>query len=193
MGPPPCSRLPRALMMAIMSGSLFDGLPVRSRVHAPGHVLFSRGGPVQAVYRVKDGMVELVRHGAEGRALVLQRAGPGAILAEASLFSASYHCDAIVRRESVMESVRAADLRRRLREPAFAEGWMARLSHEVQSMRLRAEILSLRTVSERLSAWLDVYGPPPPEGRWVDVAAELAVRPEALYRELAKRRRSVKT
>lgn len=33
---------------------------------------------------------------------------------------------------------------------------MARLSHEVQTTRMRAEIISLRTVAERLSAWLDV-------------------------------------
>ena len=66
---------------------------------------------------------------------------------------------------------------------------MARLSHEVQATRTRAEILSLRTVAERLSAWLDVQGASRPDRVWVDVAAEIAVSPEALYRELARRRR----
>ncbi len=177
-------------MIAIMSASPFQGLPIARRSLAPGQVLFARAAPVVAVHRVVDGLVELVRHGADGSVLVLQRAGPGALLAEASLFSATYHCDAVARRESIVESVRVADLKARFGDAAFAEAWMARLSHEVQATRLRAEILSLRTVAERLSAWLDVNGPPPAETRWVDVAAEIAVSPEALYRELARRRQA---
>lgn len=176
-------------MIAIMSDFLFDGLPAIRCIYATGHILFSRGSLVRAMHRVVDGLVELVRYGADGATLVLQRAGPGAVVAEASLFSAAYHCDAVVARECIVESVHIADLRAKLREPAFAEAWLTRLSHEVQATRMRAEILSLRTVAERLSAWLDVNGPLQHEGRWVDVAAEIAVSSEALYRELARRRR----
>ncbi|MHB2166467.1 Crp/Fnr family transcriptional regulator [Alsobacter sp. R-9] len=177
-----------ARMIVIMSASAFEGLRVRRHEYAPGHVLFSRGRPVRSMHRVVEGLVELVRHGSEGRTLVLQRAGAGAIVAEASLFSATYHCDAVVRRTSVLESVSAADLRSKLKEPLVAEMWLARLSHEVQATRTRAEILSLRTVSERLSAWMDVHGPLSTDRRWVDVAGEIGVSPEALYRELARRR-----
>src|SRR3954469_10683504 len=98
-------------MIEIMSRSPFDGLAIHRRKFAPGHVLFERGTPVQAMYRVVDGLVELVRYGADGAKLVLQRAGPGAVVAEASLFSASYHCDAVVRRESTLESVSGVDLK----------------------------------------------------------------------------------
>jgi CRP-like cAMP-binding protein len=183
-----CRGVRTARMIAIMSASVFDGLRVRRREYDPGHVLFGRGWPVLSMHRVVEGLVELVRHGAEGRTLVLQRAGAGAILAEASLFAAAYHCDAVVRRESLLESVSVADLRAKLQEPRIAEAWIARLSQEVQATRMRAEILSLRTVAERLSAWLDVHGPLSPERRWVDVAGEIGVSPEALYRELARRR-----
>lgn len=177
-------------MIAIMSPSPFDGLATHRRDLEPGQLLFARGSPVQALFRVIDGLVELVRHGENGGTLVLQRAGPGAILAEASLFSPTYHCDAVARRESVVESAGVADFKRKLASPAFAEQWMKRLSHEVQATRTRAEILSLKTVAERLSAWLDVNGAPRPDRRWIDVAAEIAVSPEALYRELARRRRT---
>jgi hypothetical protein len=49
--------------------------------------------------------------------------------------------------------------------------------------------LSLKTVAERLEGWLIWRGGGlPPKGAWKDIAAEIGVSPEALYRELAKRR-----
>lgn len=176
-------------MIAIMSGSLFDGLAVRSRELDAGQVLFNRGTPVRAMYSIADGLVELQRRREDGGVLVLQRAGPGSILAEASLFSRAYHCDAVVRQSSVVHSVSVGAFKAKLRDPAFAEAWMMRLSHEVQATRMRAEILSLRTVADRLSAWLDLNGSRPQQEKWVDVAAEIGVSPEALYRELSARRK----
>jgi CRP-like cAMP-binding protein len=43
-------------------------------------------------------------------------------------------------------------------------------------------------VAERFDAWLDEGHSLPEKGRWKDVAAELGVTREALYRELARRR-----
>ena len=54
---------------------------------------------------------------------------------------------------------------------------------------LRADAkLSLRTVAERLDAWIAASGRYPAKGEWKTVAAEIGNSPEALYRELAKRR-----
>ena len=53
-----------------------------------------------------------------------------------------------------------------------------------------AEIRSLRSVSDRLDAWIAEYGPMPNKGLWQGVANELSVSREALYRELARRRKS---
>ncbi len=53
----------------------------------------------------------------------------------------------------------------------------------------RAEILSLRTVAARLDAWTAAnHDRLPEKGAWKTLAAELATSPEALYRELARRR-----
>lgn len=50
-------------------------------------------------------------------------------------------------------------------------------------------MLSLKTVAERLDAWTAAnQGAPPIKGEWKTVAVEMGVSPEALYRELAKRR-----
>jgi hypothetical protein len=43
-------------------------------------------------------------------------------------------------------------------------------------------------VAERLDAWLGAEGGLPDRGRWQELAEELGVTREALYRELARRR-----
>jgi CRP/FNR family transcriptional regulator, dissimilatory nitrate respiration regulator len=50
-------------------------------------------------------------------------------------------------------------------------------------------VRSLKTVAARVDAWMSLNDRPlPPKGR--QVAAEIGVTPEALYRELADRRQS---
>lgn len=64
------------------------------------------------------------------------------------------------------------------------------LGRELQSARLQAEILSLRTVAQRLDAWMAwKEGVFPGKGEWKSLASQLGVSPEALYREIARRRR----
>ena len=73
----------------------------------------------------------------------------------------------------------------------LAEAWCATLARGVQAARVKAEIRSLPRVADRLDAWLLEGNTLPQKGRWQDVAAELGVTREALYRELARRRDSV--
>lgn len=122
--------------------------------------------------------------------LVLQRARPGEVLAEASLFSDIYHCDAVAANATTCLAVPRSELRRRLAaDPELADMWITHLAHAVQTARLRAEILTLRTVAERIDAWLAMrQGRMPAKGDWKELAAEIGVSPEALYRELARRR-----
>jgi CRP-like cAMP-binding protein len=88
-----------------------------------------------------------------------------------------------------------AEFRRYLRSsPEFADVWIRHLAHELQIARLHAEILSLRTVAERLDACVGWRGGVlPQKGEWRTIAHEIGVSPEALYRELAKRRGSTKS
>ena len=62
------------------------------------------------------------------------------------------------------------------------------LAHEVQNARLRAETLALKSVAARLDAWIAWNGALPEKGKWTALAGEIAVSPEALYREIARRR-----
>ena len=144
------------------------------------------------LHLVVAGQAHLVRHRADGRTLVLQRARPNTVLAEASVFSERYHCDCMAVMPTRTLAVARAAVRTHLtQDSGFAEAFASHLAHELQATRLRAEVLSLRTVRERLDAWLAWHGDElPSRGNWITVANEIGTSPEALYRELARRRRS---
>jgi CRP-like cAMP-binding protein len=170
---------------------LMPSLTRRDFAYEVGEAVFHLGDPVKLIHFVTAGVIHLVRHQQHGAALVLQRAGEGSILAEPSMFSDAYHCDArvitaartvAVSRDEVLDRVKG--------DGAFALAWSRRLAHEVQKARLQAEIVSIKTVAARLDAWLNWYGSMPTKGSWVSLAAEIGVSPEALYREISKRRGS---
>lgn len=176
-------------MIAIMSSRiepLFGDAPTRSL--RDGDVLFRVGDAVESVFLVRAGRMGLVRHTPRGSRLLLHRASPGAILAEASVWSERYHCDALALGDAAVAALPKPVFEEALaREPALLAAWAADLARAVQAARLRAEIRSLRTVPERLDAWLDAFGALPERGRRQEVADEIGVTREALYRELAKR------
>lgn len=179
-------------MISIMSETLIEMLQAlggRHRQFDAGRFLFHAGDPVRHLFVVEAGEVHLLRHRPDGASLVLQRAAAGSLLAEASLFAEQYHCDAVAVRPG-----RALAVDRRAVRAAFAndvklaDEWSRYLAQEVQATRARAELLALRTVAERLDAWLaSRAGVLPPRGGWKSLASEIAVSPEALYREIARR------
>lgn len=154
-----------------------------------GETLFAAGEEVTDIFMVRSGSVHLQRHTTQGAQLVLQNAGPGVVIAEASAYSSRYHCDAIAAEESVVAALpKQRFLSALTDEPALAESWSALLARSIQTARLRAEIRTLPRVSDRLAAWLCEGNVLPQKGQWQDVAAELGVTREALYRELSRRR-----
>ena len=164
----------------------------REQVFSAGRSLFHRGDAVRRVYFVITGMVHLVRHLRNGSPLVIQRAGTGAIVAEASLYSAKYHCDALAMSETTTWAVPKNVLLDRLaRDPILATALAKRLASGLQHARFHAEMLSIKTVSSRLDAWLEWNETLPPRGEWARLAAQLGVSAEALYREMARRRASL--
>ena len=170
--------------------SQLEAIPGHATAFEPGQHLFHLGDKVTVVHFIEMGQAQLVRHQTDGSLLVLQRAVPGSILAEASLYSDVYHCDAIAVAPTRTLAVSKQAIRMRLTTtPAFSEAWALHLAHEVQRARLHAEILSLKTVAARLGAWIAWNGGQAPEkGEWKSVAEQIGVSPEALYRELARRR-----
>jgi len=166
-------------MISIMLQSIepyLKGLRARQQHFEGRRYLFHRGDPVADLHVVLAGSI-------------LQRAGPGSILAEASLYSSRYHCDAVALGAADTRVYGKASLKKLLlKSPEFSNVWANYLAHELQTSRLRSEILSLRTVSEKLDAWITWNGGFPKKGEWKLVANQIGISPEALYREIAKRR-----
>ena len=179
-------------MIAIMSAliKVLAGLADREHALSEGEVLFRTGDPVRSMFVVANGLVRLVRHLPHGPALTLQLAGEGSVLAEASLFADAYHCDAVAAEPSrILAAPRGRVEDAVTHDPGTARAWAGHLAAEVQRARTQVEIVSLKTVAERLDAWLTFRGGGlPPKGQWQRVASEISVTPEALYRELARRR-----
>ncbi|WP_300015584.1 Crp/Fnr family transcriptional regulator [uncultured Roseobacter sp.] len=154
-----------------------------------GAYLFHAGDPVRFVHLVETGGIHLERTQISGQVMCFQRALPGDILAEASIYAAAYHCDAKVIEPARLRKLRFGRLMEMLEaDPETSTAWAAHLARTVQTTRLLAEIRGLKTVEQRLDAWIDHNGALPAKGHWQTVAQELAVTPEALYREIARRR-----
>jgi CRP/FNR family transcriptional regulator, dissimilatory nitrate respiration regulator len=178
-------------IMSVLFFSLLHQICGTQRQLAEGALLFERGDPVKNLYALDQGEVRLLRRQPDGAEFILQRATSGAIIAEASLMSVDYHCAAVAMTSVKLTSWPCKLIRTRLNESReLAQAYAAHLATEVRLARLRAEIASLRRIADRLDAWLVWHdGHLPVKGQWRLVAQEINVTPEALYRELAKRRR----
>jgi CRP-like cAMP-binding protein len=186
---PPCL----ANMITIMSRRLIDHFAsLRSvrRTFAPGEYLFHRSDPVKQVYWVELGTAHLVRFTREGAPVIMQRASAGTLLAEASIFAERYHCDGIAAELVCAVQFARSDIVAALdSSPPAAIAFARHAAGELMLMRSRAEIASFRTVEERLDAWLALNDCElPPRGKRRGLADELGISPEALYREVARRR-----
>src|ERR1700675_4587260 len=80
---------------------LQDWIPGKARASAidrtlkAGEALFRLGDKTIGLWEIITGRVRLARVDRSGHEIVLYVAGPGETIAEASLFSPQYHCDAI--------------------------------------------------------------------------------------------------
>jgi CRP/FNR family transcriptional regulator, dissimilatory nitrate respiration regulator len=151
--------------------------------------LFLTGVRPHWMYFVCDGEVVLERHGQNGEVANLQRCQSG-FVGEASLTSATYHCDARTTMPSKVVRIPIRALRLALQqEQAFAERWIQMLSSEVRRLRLQNERLSLPKVQSRVLHLIETEGH---QGRYTlecplkQLAKQLAVTHEALYRALAE-------
>jgi len=158
----------------------------------PGQTLFRAGGKSNGLYEIVSGTVRLVRIDRSGREAVLQTASAGETFAEASLFSPTYHCDAVSSTEAVVRLYpKAALLTDLQRDPAIAKAFAAMLARQVMTLRTRLERRNIQSARDRVRHFLTVNAGA--DGRTVtlsgtvkDLAADLGLTHEALYRTLAR-------
>ena len=119
-------------------------------------------------------------------------ASPGDTLAEASLFSSTYRCDAIATTQSIVrlypKTVLLGDLQR---DPKIAKAFAAMLARQIMTLRTRLESRNIHSARDRVRHFLAVNVSA--DGRTValsgtlkGLAADLGLTHEALYRTLAR-------
>lgn len=179
-------------MILIMSEvwlEIFTDAPERSL--GRGETVVRQGDPVRRMYLVREGCIELKRPQADGGMLTLHKAETGSLLAEASLFAQRYHCDATCNASTRVAHLPKTDVLNTLEQRGLGLLALSASAREVQTLRSRLEIMRLKALRNRLDAYLELYGKPD-AGGWVRVADWIGVTPEALYRELARRRKAQK-
>ena len=157
-----------------------------------GQHLFHVGDRTVGLYEIVEGTVRLVRVDRSGREAILQAAGAGETLAEASLFSPTYHCDAIAPTAARVRLYPKTVLLKELeRDPKIARAFAAMLARQVMTLRTRLEQRNIHSARDRVLHYLAVNGDPRMRtvvltGTLKDLAAELGLTHEVLYRTLAE-------
>jgi CRP-like cAMP-binding protein len=177
--------------------SFFEALPEALRRQAvvrelaQGEPLFEQGQPTTALFEVLRGRLRLVRRTVDGHLVALHTARAGDLFAEAALFSDVYHCDALATAPSRLRAFPKPVLLTALRaDPALFEAFSAQLAQQLQVLRTRLELRSIRSARERVLQHLLLAAGG--DGRVIlvdsrlqDIAADLGLTREAFYRTLA--------
>ncbi|MEO9526095.1 Crp/Fnr family transcriptional regulator [Roseibium sp.] len=163
--------------------------PVHLGLKAREH-LFHTGDRILRMYLVLEGRLTMVRTLESGQELVVQRAGPGEFLAEASLFADRYHCDAICETDIACEVYDKRDLFTALGERDVSIAILEAYSRSIRILRSQIELRNIKRADDRVLAYLtllpaDEDGWRYPSLSWKDVARTLGLSHEAVYRALA--------
>jgi CRP/FNR family transcriptional regulator, dissimilatory nitrate respiration regulator len=157
-----------------------------------GEALFRSGQGTAGFYEIVSGTVRLVRVDRSGRQTVLYTADAGSTLAEASLFSPTYNCDAIAATAArVRLYPKAAILEALRRNSDAARAFMAALAHQVMDLRTQLERRNIRSARDRVRHFLALNVGSDgvsvlQRGSLKDLATGLGLTHEALYRTLAR-------
>jgi len=154
--------------------------------------VFRKGDPVRAVFLVLEGEVRLSRFAKDGSEIALHRAGRGEFFAEAALSSPRYRCNAIATQASTLLEFPAVKVRTLLAtDHEFSHHWVALLARQLHALRARLERQALKSAADRVLHLLHTEGSGPHcevvlTGNVKDLAKELGLTHESLYRTLAK-------
>ena len=163
----------------------------KSRELLASEVLFRQGDPVAAIYAVEEGRMRLVRHTVDDHIVVLHSVGSGEMFAEAALFADVHHCDAVASEATrIRVFPKAETMQALLGDPGIAVSFMSSLAHQVQHLRTRLEQRNIRSARERVTQFLRLSadaadGSVHLTGTLMDMAEEIGLSHEALYRTLA--------
>ncbi len=190
--PPRKTAGPSAIRSSLLAW-LPGAIRTRSRVRelAADEALFRQGDASYGIFEVERGRVRMVRVTTDHRPVVLHTARPGELFAEAALFSEVYHCDAVAAAGARVRIYPKRDLLAAFRrDPELSQRFMAQLARQVMALRSRLEERNIRSARERVLHHLALAAGPDGrtvalDGTLMDLAAEIGLTHEALYRTLS--------
>lgn len=154
-----------------------------------GEVLFRNGDPVEAVFLVLEGSLKAVRHLPSGTEIVMMRSGPGEFFAESAFASEQYSCDGVATHPGRVARIPVTALLAEMSEPAFARAFTLAIARHARRQCSRLERLRLRSAQDRIVHFVACEGNAEGVLEWPvtlkEMATELALEPETLYRALA--------
>jgi len=174
-------RLPLALRAELLHQDL-----------AAGQILFSQNDPALASFAVETGRLRLVRHTREGKPVVFQVVRAGESFAESALFLDTYGCDAVAEVPSRVLTYPKQLLRTALLDyPALTTDFFERLVKQSQALQERLELRSIRSARDRVLQYLLNEARPDEttvhlDRHLKDIAGDLGLTAEVLYRTLAR-------
>ena len=155
-----------------------------------GDALFHQGDKTFGIFYVTAGRLRMQRVTPDGGTVALHVARPGEVFAEASLFSEHYQCDVVAETDSEVWLYPTPELTQRLKsDPESLWAFAAGLARGLHALRLRYELKQIRSAPDRVLQLLrlqcDGNGVYRSTGTLKELAAELGLTHEALYRALA--------
>jgi len=165
-------------------------VPNRKRHICKGDILFHHSDAVENIYVVRRGRIKLIRNTVDGNPVVLQLAAAGEIIAEASLFSDTYHCSAIVdSRTAELCCFDRHALAKAIKESPAAAIMVAELfAHGIRKLRALLEIRNIRSAKQRIHAYFQLESGADKQIQlqlsYKDIAYQLGLAHETFYREL---------
>lgn len=168
-----------------------DGL-ARVQTCAVDTLLFHRDDPTHHMFGVLKGEARLRRMTSEGVEMVVHRAGPDTLFAEAALFSKKYHCDGeALAGSEIVAFPKQGVLNLLNTDSAFAVAFCQRMAGQVQRLRAHVELRAIRSAEDRIMAALSLRTDAQMTGvelecTWKSFAQEIGLSHEALYRALRR-------
>ncbi len=165
----------------------FDLIPrsaLRQYQLKKSEVIFHQDDETRGLFFVVTGHIDLVRVTEAGHGVVIHRAKQGETFAEASLFSETYHCDAVCVSDSqLIEMNRKVVMAKFQSDSNFAFSLAQKFAQQNQFYRRKVELMAMKSAEERVFAAV-LEGML--TGNIKSLAAEIGLTHEVVYRSLSK-------
>lgn len=177
--------VPDSLPSQLQNGAIYQNL-------VAGQTLFHFRDPAEYIFALEVGRIRLVRYTREGNLVVFQIVRATESFAESALFSELYNCNAIAEIPSRVVAYPKTTVTEVLQHnPDLTLSLLRRFERKSQSLKQLLELRSIRSARDRILQYL-LFSTNSGETRidfdrsYKDIATELGLSPETLYRTLAE-------